>query len=699
MTPLQRRHLILIHSEHLSGGGGVDILAGAESLLHGLVVGNMGQHPQLDLAVIRIHQHTAGLGDEHLADLSPKIGAHGNVLQIRLGGRQPPGGGDQVLERGVDPAVLPDLLHQSVGIGGFQLGQHAVIHNGGDDGVLVLQLLQHVGIGGIAGFGFLHRGQPQLVEQYLAQLLGGIDIEGCAGIGINQRLAVGDMAGQHFPEGGKLLPVDGNAPALHFIEHPAQGQLDLLVKLLHAAPVQLLGKGLVQQPHGLSTGRRIPILHRHSQEGGGQLGHGIIGLGGIQVIGGKSCIERHFPAVQPQLRQAVQGAFGIVEDQLCLRGQAQRVHLGLHGRQRAYAALPGNAQAAVRGKIQCAGIQVIRHRLRLGQMLRFGDLGGLYRGAAQAVLIDQLDKFQPLEQLIQLLLVVGLEQRVLRRKVDGRFRDDGGELIGKVCVVLARLQLLPKLGADGGIVQIGIHTIQAAEFQQQLLGCFRADSCHAGDIVRSVAHQGLQVDQLLRLEAVLRLKLRSVIQGGVGLAGLGDHQLYIYVIVNELQTVPVAGDDDALPGIVGADASHGADHVVRLPALALIDGNAHGPEHLLHDGHLLGQLLGHPMAGGLVAIVAQVAEGGTVKVKGNGDGIRLLLLLHPLQDVQEPEDGMGIQPIPGGQGLDAEIGAVDDAVAIQNQKLHTFLHLAPWGVSMISMPRAFSSSRMRSASA
>ena len=36
-----------------------------------------------------------------------------------------------------------------------------------------------------------------------------------------------------------------------------------------------------------------------------------------------------------------------------------------------------------------------------------------------------------------------------------------------------------------------------------------------------------------------------------------------------------------------------------------------------------------------------------------------------------------IQPIPGGQGLDAEIGAVNDTVAVQNQQLHTFLHFAP----------------------
>ena len=95
----------------------------------------------------------------------------------------------------------------------------------------------------------------------------------------------------------------------------------------------------------------------------------------------------------------------------------------------------------------------------------------------------------------------------------------------------------------------------------------------------------------------------------------------------------------------------------------------------------------------------KVDLGGNDELTILGNGLGLLFLLHPLQNVQEAVDGMGVKPLPVGQGLDAEIGTVNDAVAVQNQQLHTFLHLAPWGVSMISMPRAFSSSRIRSASA
>ena len=171
------------------------------------------------------------------------------------------------------------------------------------------------------------------------------------------------------------------------------------------------------------------------------------------------------------------------------------------------------------------------------------------------------------------------------------------------------------------------------------------------------------------------------------------------ILINELEGVPVAGDHHALPAVVGADAAHGADDIIGLPSLTFVNGDVHGPEHVLHDGHLHGQLLGHTVAGGLVSIVLEVAEGGAVEVEGDAYCVGLFFLFGLFQNIQEAIDGMGIQTLPGGQRTNAEIRPVNDGVAVQDQQFHTFLHLAPWGVSMISMPRAFSSSRMRSASA
>ena len=38
---------------------------------------------------------------------------------------------------------------------------------------------------------------------------------------------------------------------------------------------------------------------------------------------------------------------------------------------------------------------------------------------------------------------------------------------------------------------------------------------------------------------------------------------------------------------------------------------------------------------------------------------------------------MGVESIPGGQGLYAEVGPVDDAIAVQDHQFHTFLHFTP----------------------
>ena len=100
----------------------------------------------------------------------------------------------------MNPPILPDLLHQAVGVGGFQLGQHPVVHDARDDGVLVFQLFQNFRIGGIAGFRLFHRGKSQFFKQQFSQLTGGIDVEFPAGIGEDQRLAVGDPPGKHIAE-------------------------------------------------------------------------------------------------------------------------------------------------------------------------------------------------------------------------------------------------------------------------------------------------------------------------------------------------------------------------------------------------------------------------------------------------------------------------------------------------------------------
>ena len=212
----------------------MDVLPGVEAVDHGLVPGHAGQQPQLDLGVVRVHQHPARRGHEHLAQLGPQLGADGDVLQIRLGGGQAARGGDGVLEAGVDAPVGADDLAQAVHIGGFQLGQLAIVQNLLDDGVGAPQLVQHVGVGGIARLSLLHRGQAQLVEEDAAQLLGGVDVELLPRQVEDVFLHGLDAHGEHVPKLGQGFAVHQKALRLHLCQHGAQGQLHGLIQLPHA---------------------------------------------------------------------------------------------------------------------------------------------------------------------------------------------------------------------------------------------------------------------------------------------------------------------------------------------------------------------------------------------------------------------------------------------------------------------------------
>ena len=84
MAAHERRDLLRLHTEDLRGCRGVDVEARFERLLHRLVVRNMCQHAQLDLAVIRVDKDAAVAGYKHPADLAAELRADGNILKVRI---------------------------------------------------------------------------------------------------------------------------------------------------------------------------------------------------------------------------------------------------------------------------------------------------------------------------------------------------------------------------------------------------------------------------------------------------------------------------------------------------------------------------------------------------------------------------------------------------------------------------------------
>ncbi len=93
----------------------MQVLAGVERFDEAFVAGQVRHDPHLDLAVVGGHQLGIAVSDhEAVPDASTRLGADRDVLKVGLGGRQPPGGGDGLVERGVDAAVGGDCRQQPV---------------------------------------------------------------------------------------------------------------------------------------------------------------------------------------------------------------------------------------------------------------------------------------------------------------------------------------------------------------------------------------------------------------------------------------------------------------------------------------------------------------------------------------------------------------------------------------------------------
>ena len=705
-------HRLHRHPEDLGGGDGVDVLPAPEGGLHGLIPGDAGQQPQLDLGVVGVHQLTARRGHEHLPQLRPQLGADRDVLEVGLSGAQAPGGGDRVLEAGVDAPVGGDDLGEALHIGGLELGELPVVQNGLDDGVLPLELFQHLGAGGVARLGLFHRGQAQLVKEDVPQLLGGVDVEGLPRQLIDLGLVSGDALGEHLPKGGQGLPVYQEALPLHLGQDRAQGELHLVIELVHPQLLQPGGQGLAQGPdegavlrQGLQ-GRAVVGQGAESIRGQiGLLGLGellvevgqaqllqvIAAVGGGQQIGGQGGVEDEALPPDALVQQPgeqgleVVGAFGDVpgkerpEDLLTAlpsagaedggpdllplppgdadrlqAGQGQQVHLFL---------LPPEGEQ-LRGPVGAGDIlpDAGAHRSLLHRGV---PLGGL-----EAQLVDELGKFQLQQELVE-GGAVGLPPfGVLRGEVHRGVGADGGQVVGEAGHVLPLRQLFQDGGLGLQAIQPGIDGFDALIALDEVHGGLFPDALDPGDVVAGVPHQGLEVDDVDGLKAVLLPEgLRGHVLFG-GLAHAGGHQLHPGGLRDELEGVPVPGDDDGLPPGGGVPHRDGAQKVVGLPAVQLVAGDVHGVQHVLQNGHLDGQLVRHPLALGLVALIGQMPEGGGLPVKADAQGVGGLLVQQLLQDGEEAVDGVGGGAVPGGEHPDPEKGPVDDGIAVDGHELH-----------------------------
>ena len=107
--------------EKLTGCPGMDIRIFQKCLDHGLLIRHMCQHAKFDLRVIRRKQNMSLGGCEHASNLTSFFIADGNILEIRIRGRQSSCLCHGLIECGVDFAIH-DVPDKSGDVRGHKFG-------------------------------------------------------------------------------------------------------------------------------------------------------------------------------------------------------------------------------------------------------------------------------------------------------------------------------------------------------------------------------------------------------------------------------------------------------------------------------------------------------------------------------------------------------------------------------------------------
>ena len=115
----RRIHLIQRHVEDFAGSARVNVLPRAEGFHQCVVAGKVRHQAKLNLAVIRVQQYPARARTDFLALLR----ADGDVLQIRLAGRNAPGGGGDLVEGGVYAPGRVRQAQQTLDVSRIELRQ------------------------------------------------------------------------------------------------------------------------------------------------------------------------------------------------------------------------------------------------------------------------------------------------------------------------------------------------------------------------------------------------------------------------------------------------------------------------------------------------------------------------------------------------------------------------------------------------
>ena len=200
---------------------------------------------------------------------------------------------------------------------------------------------------------------------------------------------------------------------------------------------------------------------------------------------------------------------------------------------------------------------------------------------------------------------------------------DRGKLLGEQCLFAIlherRAELFPTDLC--GVVE---NVLDALIGEQELRRRLRADTGHARNVVRAVAHQPFHIDQADRREAVFLLERRCIIR--LRLADALLRQKDGELRANELQGIAVARNDARLHALCRRLCGERPDDVVRLVVVPFEKGDAERLRQLLQQRNLGDQLFRRFVPRSLVVGIESRAKRRTALVECDDDLCRRQLL-------------------------------------------------------------------------
>ena len=299
----------------------------------------------------------------------------------------------------------------------------------------------------------------------------------------------------------------------------------------------------------------------------------------------------------------------------------------------------------------------------------------------QSPLLDEFPEPEPPENVVGRAGILRRAAKFVGRNANRRVPVDRGEIVGLVGALFAVFELCTQRGADVRVVDVLVHACERAVLPHKLERRFLPHARDAGDVVARIAHERLEIDHAGRIEAVFLPEALGRVVDGLGLPHARFDVEHAHMFSHELQSVLIAGDNNALPALLRADAAHGAEKIVRLPAGELAPLNAERVEHVLQNRHLRGEIVRHGLARRLIRLAVLVAERRLAAVEHDAERVRGLVVEQLLQDIQKAENGVRRRAVGRGERAHAVICAVHEAVAVDE---HQFWHRVSSLISLAS---------------